>query len=63
MRFNFMILVWVFAINSVMQLLLLHQYLLGGVSLVMAVVIFLVHRIRVKRFKAYDESRIGRTFD
>jgi hypothetical protein len=45
---------------SLMQVVEGHDYWLAGAAAILAVVMFVLHRIRVRRFKLYDQAK---TFD
>ena len=56
MRFNFLILVGLMAALALMSLLQ-GEYFMAGLMAAVSVFLLLVHRKRVKAFKAYDQSR------
>jgi hypothetical protein len=59
-RVNFAALACLFLLMAAMNVFLQHDYLLATVAVVMAVALFIVHRIRVRRFRQFDQAQ---TFD
>ena len=59
-RVNFAGLAGLFLLMSAMNVFVRHDYWIAGTAAALAVALFVVHRIRVRRFKLYDQAQ---TFD
>jgi hypothetical protein len=49
-----------FLLLSAMNVFVRQDYLFAGVAAVLAIALYILHRIRVRRFKLYDQAQ---TFD
>lgn len=56
MRANFSILGCLFLVGAVVQAIN-HNYLLAGASVAVALFMFVVHFIRVRRFRKFDQDK------
>jgi len=56
MRVNFLSLVWIMLGLGLLSLLR-RDYWMAGAMVLVAIFLFVVHRIRVRRFKRFDQTR------